>query len=96
MQAHLFLVSYDVSCPKRWRRIQKIITSICRRGQLSVFVCRATQARIKRLESELRTVLHHRDDRLMILDLGAAHRTASQVANLNPIQDIAELGAVIL
>ena len=96
MNARLYLVSYDISCPKRWRRTQKIIKSICRRGQLSVFVCRANPARIERLERELRLVLHHRDDRLMILDLGLAHTAAAQVKEMNSITDIVELGAVIL
>lgn len=96
MNARLYLVTYDVSCARRWRRVQKVIKGICRRGQLSVFVCRATEPRIKRLERELRLVLHERDDRLLILDLGPAHVAAPQVTNMNPITDIAELGAAIL
>ena len=96
MQARLYLVTYDIACPKRWRRVQKSIKGICRRGQLSVFICRATEPRIKRLERELRLVMHARDDRLLILDLGPAHSAAPQVASMNPITDIAELEAAIL
>lgn len=96
MNARLYLVTYDISCPKRWRRVQTAIKAICRRSQLSVFVCRATEPRIKRLERELRVVMHDRDDRLMILDLGPAHSAAPQVTALNSITDIAELGAAVL
>ena len=96
IDARLYLVAYDVASPRRWRRVVKLVKSICRRGQLSVFVCRATPARIERLERELRLVLHHRDDRLMILDLGPAHSADAQVKAMNPIADIAELGAAIL
>lgn len=96
MNARLYLVTYDISCSKRWRRVQSTIKGLCKRSQLSVFVCRATEPRIKRLERELRLVLHARDDRLMILDLGPAHSAAPQVATLNSITDIAELGAAIL
>lgn len=96
MQAHLFLVAYDIACPKRWRRVQTTIKGLCRRGQLSVFVCRATEQRIKRLETELKMILHQRDDRLMILDLGVAHGASPQIAMMNPIADIVELGAAIV
>ena len=43
--ARLYLIAYDISCPQRWRRVQKAIKGICRRNQLSVFLCRATPAR---------------------------------------------------
>jgi CRISPR-associated protein Cas2 len=94
--AHLYVVAYDISSPRRWRRVQKLIKAICRRGQLSVFVCRATPARIQRLEADLRRVMHHRDDRLIVLDLGPAHSSAAQVKIMNPASDIADLDAAIL
>jgi CRISPR-associated protein Cas2 len=95
-QARLYLVTYDIASPQRWRRAQKIVKGICRRGQLSVFVCRATPTRIARLENDLRHVLHTRDDRLMVLDLGVAATAAHKVSAMNPITDLAELGAAIL
>ncbi|MGE0705879.1 MAG: CRISPR-associated endonuclease Cas2 [Vicinamibacterales bacterium] len=96
MQAHLFLIAYDVASPKRWRRVQPIIKGLCRRSQLSVFLCRATKPRVERLERELRLVLHAHEDRLMILDLGIARPGATSVMALNPMSDIAELKAAIL
>lgn len=96
MHAHLFLVAYDISCPRRWRRAQKMFKGIGRRGQLSVFVCRGTQPRILRLEQELRSVLDYRDDRLMILDLGPAHAALPKIVNINPVTDIVELEAAVL
>lgn len=96
MEARLYVVSYDISSPRRWKRVQGKIKGLCRRGQLSVFVCRATPARMARLERELRGILHARDDRLMILDLGSATIAARQVSTMNSINDIAELEAAIL
>lgn len=93
--AHLYLVAYDISCPRRWRRVQKVIKGICRRNQLSVHFCRATPARIRRLEGQLRRVMHDEDDRLMVIDLGPAH-AQGQLSFLNPINDIADLRAAIL
>jgi len=94
--ARLYLVAYDISCPRRWRRVQKVIKGICSRSQLSVFLCRATRARIERLESEMKRVMHHRDDRLTVIDLGPAQTSASQIKMMNPINGIAELHAVVL
>ena len=50
--ASLYLISYDISCPQRRRRVQKAIKGICRRSQLSVFLCRATPARIRQMENQ--------------------------------------------
>ena len=63
-EARLYLVSYDIASPKRWRRVQKLIKGFCQRSQLPVFTCRATKARIERFEREMKKVLHYRDDRL--------------------------------
>jgi CRISPR-associated protein Cas2 len=93
--AHLYLVSYDISCPRRWRHVQKAIKPLCRRNQLSVHLCRATPARIRRLESQLRRLMHGEEDRLLILDLGPAH-TAINLKIFNPISDISDLRAAIL
>ena len=96
MQVRLYLVTYDIASPQRWRRVQKIIKGICQRSQLSVFICRASKPRIERLEREMRLVLHSRDDRLMVLDLGPAHVAAPQVKLMNPMTEIADLEAVVL
>lgn len=99
MQARLYIVAYDIACPKRWRRVQKVLKAICRRGQLSVFLCRASPARIARLDREMRRILHQRDDRLMILDLGVVHHAAPKlegITMINPMSDISDLGAAIL
>jgi CRISPR-associated protein Cas2 len=93
--AHLYFVAYDISCPRRWRRVQKAIKGLCRRNQLSVYLCRATPARVRRLEAQLRRILHDEEDRLMVIDLGPAHAQA-QLSFLNPMNDIADLQAAIV
>jgi CRISPR-associated protein Cas2 len=96
MNARLYIVTYDVASPQRWRRVIKAVRRLCRRCQLSVFVCRATPARIERLEKQLRRVLHPVEDRLMIVDLGPAATAEAQLKSLNSITDIADLGGVLL
>ena len=95
-EARLYLVAYDIANPKRWRRVQKLIKGFCQRSQLSVFICRASKARIARFEREMRKVLHQGDDRLMILDLGIANSATPPLTATNPLSDITQLGAVVL
>jgi CRISPR-associated protein Cas2 len=96
MDVRLFLVAYDIASPKRWRRAQKALRRLCQREQLSVFVCRGTAARIARLEKELRRILHPRDDRLMVLDLGPAAAAGEKLKSINPASTMAELKGMVL
>ena len=92
----LYLVSYDISSPKRWRRVQKAVRRLCSRSQLSVFVCRGTHARLARLESTLRREMDLTQDRLMVIDLGPADVAAEKLKSINSIADLAELGGIVL
>lgn len=70
MEPRLYLVSYDVASPKRWRKINRTLR---RRGawqQLSAFVCRLTPSAYTRLERDLLGMIDVKSDRLMIADLG--------------------------
>jgi CRISPR-associated protein Cas2 len=96
MDVRLYLVAYDISSPKRWRRVQKAVRRLCRREQLSVFACRGTPARIARLERELRRVLHPQEDRLMVLDLGPAATAGDKLKLINPMTTMAELEGMLL
>ena len=96
MSVRLYLISYDISSPKRWRRIQKAVRPLCRRTQLSVFVCRGTPARLARLEATLKREMHTTEDRLMVLDLGPAEAAATKLKSINSISDIVDLGGVAL
>lgn len=96
MSARLYLVAYDVSSPARWRRVIKAVRRLCRRSQLSVFVCRGTPARIDRLEKELRRHLDPDEDRLLIVDLGPAASAGAHLKSLNSITDIVELEGLFL
>lgn len=96
MSARLYLIAYDISSPKRWRRVQKHMRRLCQREQLSVFTCRGTAARIERLETQLRKVMHPTDDRLMILDLGPADSAADKLKQINPLTTMADLEAMVL
>lgn len=92
----LYLVSYDISSPKRWRRVQRAVRRLCTRSQLSVFVCRGTQARLDRLERALKAEMDLSEDRLMVIDLGPADTAAKRLESINSIADLVELGGTVL
>lgn len=96
MSARLYVVSYDIASPRRWRRIQKLVRRLCRRSQLSVLVCRGTPARLAGLEAALRCEMDADEDRLMILDLGPAASAAQKLKSINSIADLTDLGGVVL
>ena len=96
MSQRLYLIAYDISSPKRWRRVQKALRRLCRRSQLSVFVCRGTSARLARLEATLKREMDPVADRLMVLDLGPAETAAAKLNAINSISDIADLGGLVL
>jgi CRISPR-associated protein Cas2 len=96
MSVRLYLVAYDIASPTRWRHVQKLIRRLCQRHQLSVFVCRGTADRLNRLEKNLRRVMHPRDDRLMVLDLGPADSAAEKLKSINSITDVVDLAGIAL
>lgn len=43
MDEHLYIVTYDIRDPKRWRRVFKIMNGYGEWVQLSVFQCRMSR-----------------------------------------------------
>jgi CRISPR-associated protein Cas2 len=46
--------------------------------QYSVFLCELDRTELAGLRSQLAAVVHHRDDQLLIIDLGPAHHDLDQ------------------
>jgi len=73
-----YLVSYDVAHPKRLRRIYKKMCGFGQPVQFSVFLCPlSAMERISMLEA-IKLVIHHTEDRVMIVDLGPADGRGDQ------------------
>jgi len=77
MSQRLYLVAYDVSQPKRWRRVFKLMHGYGEWLQLSVFRCRLTEARRDGLAAELARLINADEDRVLIADLGPMPRAAA-------------------
>ena len=70
-----YIVCYDVSSQRRWRRLYKALRREGDHVQLSVFLVHWSPRERDRMESKLRSMLDEEEDRLMIVDLGPSDRS---------------------
>lgn len=84
---HLYLLAYDVSDPKRLRKVHKTMTAWGKPVQYSVFRVRCTGRELERLRFELTTHLDA-DDRLLVIRLcsGCAGRVTVRGKDLAPFE----------
>ncbi len=68
------LVSYDISEPKRWRKVYKIMKGYGEHVQLSVFICQLTNVQEAELKVKLDNVIHQREDQVMFVQIGPVTR----------------------
>src|SRR5216110_936328 len=64
-----YVICYDITEPKRWRKVYKKLNGYGRRLQYSIFRCRLTRRQIEKLRWELEGMLDASEDRLLILSI---------------------------
>lgn len=74
-----YIVSYDISDPKRLRRVFKTMRNWGDHLQYSVFECQLTRADLIRLRTQLAEIIHHNDDQVLFVDLGPASGRGDRV-----------------
>lgn len=62
----LYFVSYDIRCPKRWRRVFKYLKRCGTHRQLSVFLVRMEPAQARRLAKRLSEFIDAEEDSVMV------------------------------
>jgi CRISPR-associated protein Cas2 len=82
MDEHLYLVTYDIRDPRRWRRTFRIMKGYGEWLQLSVFQCRLGRRRHAELIQLLDGVIKHGEDALLVIDLGPADKVKPRVVSL--------------
>ena len=78
----LYVVTYDIGEPKRWRRVFRLMHGYGEWLQLSVFQCRLSRRRHAELIALLDGMIHHKDDHVVLLDLGLADEVRPHVVSL--------------
>jgi CRISPR-associated protein Cas2 len=69
---NIYLVCYDVSNPKRLRRMFKTMRGFGDPLQYSVFVCVLSPTERALLIGTLDELIHHTEDRVVVVNLGGA------------------------
>jgi CRISPR-associated protein Cas2 len=82
MEEHLYIVTYDISDPKRWRRVFKLMNGYGEWLQLSVFQCRLSRRRHAELLATLDELILNDHDHVLMLDLGLADKVDPRVISL--------------
>jgi len=72
MAQRLWIVSYDVSCPKRWRRVFALMKRKGVHRQLSVFLVRTDAAGQRRLLADLSRLIDPKVDSLLMAPIDVA------------------------
>ena len=65
-----YLLAYDISDPRRLRRVHAVAKTYGYPLQYSVFVCDLDDVELVALERDLSAVIAHREDRISVFDLG--------------------------
>ena len=74
-----YLVSYDISNPKRLRRVARTLEGFGVRLQYSVFECPLDDLRLARLKADLQDLLRHDEDQVLFVSLGPSSGDASLI-----------------
>ncbi|GAB4388532.1 CRISPR-associated endonuclease Cas2 [Albidovulum sp.] len=79
---HAYVVTYDISDARRWRRVFRLMQGYGRWLQLSVFHCRLDGGRRVEMASQLEDIIDTTADHVLILDLGPAEEVDLAVESL--------------
>ncbi len=79
---HLYIVTYDIADPKRWRRVFRLMEGFGDWLQLSAFQCRLSARRHAELVHLLDGIIHHDDDHVLLIDVGAAENVMPRIVSL--------------
>lgn len=73
-----YLVSYDISDAKRWRKVFRTLRGYGDHLHYSVFRCDLSGCERILLLEALTAVIHHKEDRVMLVRLGPASGRAQE------------------
>ena len=78
----MYIVAYDISNNRRWRRVFKTMQGFGEWLQLSIFQCRLSRRRRAELETRLRELVKVGEDHVLLIDVGPADKTELAVESI--------------
>lgn len=77
-----YMVCYDIRHPKRLRRVFKTLKGYGEHWQYSIFFCTLKDIDRVRLQSDLESAMHLKEDQAMIIDMGPNEKTAREAVTV--------------
>ena len=93
---HLYIITYDISDPKRWRKVFRLMKGYGDWLQLSVFQCRLSRKRHAELIAALDGLIHHKEDHILIMNIGPAETVKPSVVSLGKEFEVVDRQPVIV
>ncbi len=82
MDEHLYIVTYDIADPKRWRAVYGLMNGYGEWVQLSVFQCRLSRKRHAEMLATMDEIIDQKDDHVVIIDVGVLENVHPRVVSL--------------
>jgi len=96
MDEHLYIVAYDISDPKRWRRVFRLMHGYGEWLQLSIFQCRLNEKAHAEMVALLDGIINHTEDHIITMDMGPAERIPPKVVSLGKAYETVEKEPIIV
>ena len=91
-----YIVTYDISNSRRWRRVFKTMHGFGEWLQLSVFQCRLSRRRRAELETRLRELVKAGEDHVLVIDIGPTDKTDIAVVSIGKTFVAIERQAIVV
>jgi CRISPR-associated protein Cas2 len=92
----LYIVAYDISDQRRWRRVFRAMHGFGEWLQLSVFQCRLTRRRRAEMETRLRGLIKDGEDHILLVDVGPADGIHVAVESIGKTFSMLERKATVI
>lgn len=89
-----YIVCYDISDPKRLRKVATACEDFGVRKQLSVFLCRLTPTDFARLRARLYDLIHLQEDQVLFIPL--CRRCVAQIEAMGRPTESADAHDVVI
>lgn len=90
-----YLLSYDISDSKRWRKVFRIARDFGEHIQFSVFLCELSEKDKIVLEEKLKDVISQSEDRVLLIRLSGEKKIEEEITFLGQKMKILDKGLLI-
>lgn len=92
-----FVISYDVSCPKRLRKVYRLMRGWGDHIQLSVFRCELSPRELVDLRTRLAAIIHGSEDQVLFVDVGPVEgRGGTSIRAIGKVYTSPERRAIVV